>query len=224
VRAALLAALVAACGAAGLGAGEIPGAVIVLESAPGTPGSDPAGAPPRFALLKDAQVFVGGTSLVEAGRLEKSEAQALAKRAAALRKIPGIGSALSFGGAPERVARLALFEGDPLEIVVTGDPASAPAALAPLATLVLELAHFRHPSLRPYAPSAYALRVHEARLAGGCRPWGFAVPLAEALAGRQAVSALDAVSWPTGALPASVCADDRRYAVTLRPLLPGEQP
>ena len=118
-----MAALVAACGARRLGAGEIPGALIVLETAPGTPGSDPSGAPPRFVLLKDAQVFVGGTSLVEAGRLEKSEAQALAKRAAALRKMPGIGAALAFGGAPERVARLALLDGDPLEIAVTGDPA-----------------------------------------------------------------------------------------------------
>ena len=40
----------------------------------------------------------------------------------------------------------------------------------------------------------------------------------------EAVSELRKVSWPTGALPACVCADDRRYAVTLRPLLPGEQP
>jgi hypothetical protein len=219
-----VAALVAACSALPSTAGEIPGAVIVLESAPGTPGSDPAGAPPRFVLLKDAQVFVGGTSFVEAGRLEKSEAQALQKRAAALRKLPGIGSPLAFGGAPERVVRLSVFEGDPLEIVASGDPAKSPLPLAPLATLVEELAHFQHPSLRPYAPSAYALRAREARLVGGCRAWGFAVPLAEALSGGRTVSALEAVSWPTGALPASVCVDERRYVVTLRPLLPGEHP
>jgi len=224
VRPTLLAMLVAACGAAGLGAGEIPGTVLVLETAPGTPGSDPAGAPPRFALLKDAQVFVGGTALVEAGRLEKSEAQELTKRAAALRKLPGIGSPLSFGGAPEHVVRLTLYEGDPLEIVATGDPANAPLALAPLATLIAELEHFQHPSLRPYVPSSYALAVREARLAGGCRAWALTVPLAEALSGRRTVAALDATSWPTGALPASVCVDDHRYAVTLRPLLPGEQP
>jgi len=223
MRALLLAALLAASGGRA-GASEIPGAVIVLEAAPGTPGSDPAGAPPRFVLLKDGQVFVGGTSLVEAGRLERSEAQALAKRSAALRKLPGIGAPLAFGGASDRVVRLSVLEGDPLEIVATGDPARAPAVLTPLTTFLDELEHFRHPTLRPYAPASYALSVREAKLAGGCRAWGFPVPLAEALAGRRTVAALDATSWPTGALPASVCVDERRYSVTLRPLLPGEHP
>jgi hypothetical protein len=222
-RALLLAALLAACGGRA-GASEIPGAVIVLEAAPGTPGSDPAGAPPRFVLLKDGQVFVGGTSLVEAGRLEKSEAQALAKRAAALRKLPGMGAPVAFGGAPDRAYRLSVLEGDPLEIVATGDPARAPVATLPLATLVAELERFRHPTLRPYAPASYALSVREAKLAGGCRTWTLPVPLADALAGGRSVAALDAASWPTGALPASVCVDERRYSVTLRPLLPGEHP
>ena len=194
MRRALLAALVAGSAIGPLHAGEIPGAVIVLETAPGTPGSDPSSAPPRFVLLKDGQVFVSGTTLVEAGRLEKGDAQAIVKRASALRKLPGIGAAVVFGGAPERVARLALFEDDPLEITATGDPANAPAALAPLAILLGELLRFHHPSLKPYSPTSYAVRAREA------------------------------VSWPTGAMPASVCVDDRRYAVTLRPLLPGEHP
>ena len=225
MRRELVAALVAGCATLPLHAGEIPGAVIVLETAPGSPGSDPAGAPPRFVLLKDGQVFVSGTSLVEAGRLDKGDAQALAKRAASVRKLPGIrGTPVAFGGAPERSLRLKLFEDDPLEIEATGDPASAPVALAPLASLVSELLDFRHPSFKPYAPSSYAVRAREAKLVGGCRSWAFSVKVADAMAGPRAVSALDAVSWPTGALPASVCVDDRRYAVTLRPLLPGEQP
>jgi hypothetical protein len=66
--------------------------------------------------------------------------------------------------------------------------------------------------------------VREARLVGGCRAWGFAFPIAQAQAGLQTVTAADAAGWPTGAVAASVCADDRRYAVTLRPLLPGERP
>jgi len=224
VRRALAAALVAACAAAPLRAGEITGALIVLETPPGTPGSDPAGAPPRFVLLKDGQVFVSGTALVEAGRLEKGEAQALLKRASAVRKLPGISGPVAFGGAPERVMRLALLEDDPLEISATGDPTNAPAALAPLAALVGELVRFQHPSLRPYAPSSYAVRAREAKLAGGCRAWVFPVPITAAMTGPRAVPALDAVSWPTGAMPASVCVDERRYAVTLRPLLPGEAP
>ena len=68
------------------------------------------------------------------------------------------------------------------------------------------------------------MTVREARLAGGCRAWGFTFPIAQALAGPRAVTAAEASGWPTGAVPASVCADDRRYAVTLRPLLPGERP
>jgi len=217
-------------------AGEIPGAVLVLETAPGTPGSDPTGAPPRFVLLRDAQVFVGGSSLVEAGRLEKGEAQALQKRASALRKMQGLGSPIAFGGGGDRTLRLRLLEDEPLEIVATGlppedsphirggDPAAAPAPLAELARLLQDLGHFHHPSLRPYAPSSYSLTVREARLAGGCRAWSWPFPIAEALAGPRAVSASDAASWPTAAMPASVCVDDRRYAVTLRPLLPGEVP
>lgn len=224
MRRALALALLSACGATLLRAGEIPGAVIVLETAPGTPGSDPSGAPPRFVLLKDGEVFVGGSALLEKGRLEKGEAQALTRRAGALKKLPGLSAPVAFGGAAERTARLTLVEGDPLTIVTTGDPSSAPAGLAPLAKLVDELARFDHPSLRPYAPGSYALGVREARLVGGCRAWGFSVPLAEALSGRRAVLAQDAVSWPTGAMPASVCVDERRYAVTLRPLLPGERP
>jgi hypothetical protein len=206
-----------------LAAGEIPGAVLALEAAPGTPGSDASGAPPRFVLLKDGRVFVGGSALLEAGRLEKSEAQALLKRAAALRKIQGLGSQISLGGSADRVVRLRLLEDEPLEIVVTGD-APAPAPLAPLVTLLRDLAAFHHPSLRPYAPSSYSLSVREARLSGGCRAWSLPFPITDALAGPRALPAVEAASWPTGAMPASVCVEDRHYVVTLRPLLPDERP
>lgn len=213
-------------------ASEIPGAVIVLETAPGTPGSDPSAAPPRFVLLKDGQVFVGGTERLEAGRLEKGEAVALQKRADAVRKLPGIDrSPVALGGDASLTTRLWLREG-PVEVVATGDPKGAPPGLAPLASFLSELLAFQHPSLRPYAPARYAMSVREARLVGGCRAWQFAFPIEQALAGPRAVTAVEASGWPTGAVPASVCADDagpspsasRRYAVTLRPLLPGEQP
>lgn len=210
-------------------AGEVPGAVLVLEATPGSPGSDPAGAPPRFVLLKDGSVYVGGTRHLEAGRLEKGEASALRKRADQARKLPGLAPPVAFGG--EGWMRLRLPEDD-VEIVATGDPAAAPSSLAPLASLLSELLAFHHPSLRPYAPQSYAVSVREARVPGGCRPWSFAFPLAEALAGPRAVGALEASGWPTGAVAASVCLDEarpsvapaRRYAVTLRPLLPGERP
>jgi hypothetical protein len=219
-----LAVLALAHGGPPAGASEIPGAVIVLETAPGTPGSDPSAAPPRFVLLKDGQVFVGGTACLEAGRLEKSEASALQKRADAVRKLPGISSSpVALGGDAARTTRLWLLDG-PVEVVATGDPAAAPPALAPLASLLSDLLGFQHSSLRPYAPVSYAMRVREGRRVGGCRAWGFTFPIAQALAGPRTVTAAEASGWPTGAVPASVCADDRRYAVTLRPLLPDEQP
>jgi hypothetical protein len=232
VSRALATALFVAFAVLPLGAGEIPGAVLVLEAAPGSPRNDPAGAPPRFVLLRDARVFVGGSSQIEAGHLEKREAQALQKRASALRKMQGLGAPISFGGGGDRPLRLRLLEDQPLEIVATGlpldlgagDPAGVPPSLAELARLLRDLARFHHPSLRPYAPASYSLSVREARLTGGCRAWSLPFPIAEALPGPREVSAADAASWPTGAMPASVCVDDRRYAVTLRPLLPGEAP
>ena len=54
MRRALVAALAAGCAALPLHAGEIPGAVIVLETAPGSPGSDPAGA--RISAGKSGSV------------------------------------------------------------------------------------------------------------------------------------------------------------------------
>jgi hypothetical protein len=226
--------VVLALSASALGAtgGEIPAASIVLEALPGPPGGDRSSAPPRFVLLKDGQVFVGGTSRIEAGRLEKGEAQALRKRAEQVRKLPGLASPVALGGDASRVLRLRLLEDDPLDLVATGDPAAAPPSLAPLATLLADLLRFHHPSLRPFAPSSYELTAREARLPGGCRAWGFAFPIAEALASPRTVSAAEASGWPTGAVPASVCVDDlrpaagasRRYAVTLRPLLPNELP
>jgi hypothetical protein len=225
-------ALAAAVAVARSGAADVPEAVIVLEAPPGTPRSDPSSAPPRFVLLKDGQVFVGGTARLEAGRLEKGEAQALRKRAGTVRKLPGIGERVVLGGDPALTMRLRLLEDDPLEVSVAGDPSQAPPHLAPLATLLADLLRFDHPSLRPYSPPGYAMVVREGRLTGGCRPWGFTFPIAEALAGPRVVSPTEAVGWPTGAVPASVCGEDagssasagKRYVVTLRPLLPGEQP
>lgn len=83
---------------------------------------------------------------------------------------------------------------------------------------------FDHPGLGRYAPTGYALSAREGRLAGGCRPWRFPFAIEDALAAPRLVEASDAEGWPTGGWPASVCAGEKRYVVTLRPLLPGEQP
>jgi hypothetical protein len=203
---------------------EIPNAVIVVEAVPGTPGSDPVSAPPRFVLLKDGEVFVGGTGRLLTGRLEKAEAQALRRGAEAVRKAAGRGGALSLGVDVGQVVHVRLPEDGPAEITIAGDPATAPPALQPVASFVVRLLRFDHPSLTRYAPASYAVAVREGRLVGGCRPWRFAFPIESALASPRLVPAADAEGWPSGAWPASVCAGEKRYVVTLRPLLPGEQP
>jgi hypothetical protein len=220
--AAALAAGTLAAAATAAAAGEVPNALIVLEADPATPGSDPAAAPPRFALLKDGQVFVGGTSRLDAGRLEKGEVQALRRGADAVRKAAGKAAALSLGGDDRHILRLRLPEDEPREITITGDPAAAPPALQAAAGFLGQLLAFDHPSLAPYVPAGYALAAREGRLAGGCRSWRF--PFAIAVAAPRLLTVPDAEGWPTGGWPASVCTGDKRYVVTLRPLLPGEQP
>jgi hypothetical protein len=158
--------------------------------------------------------------------LEKADALALRKRAEKAVRLAGKAGELALG-AGDRVFRLRLPENDAATLTITGDPASAAAAGQEVAALVAELLRFDHPSLVPYAPASYALSVREGALAGGCRPWGFPFPIEEAVPAPRTVpaaDAADAAGWPTGALPASVCAGGRRFVVTLRPLLPGERP
>ena len=197
----------------------------MLEVAtPPTLGTVPAAAPRRFVLQGDGQVFAGGTSRVAAGRLSKEEVRALEDRVALVRKLPGLGSAISFGEPATPRYRLQVGKGKPLDLVMTGDPAKASAALAPLVSLVQDLAAFSHPSLRPYEPAHYALSAQEGTLAGGCRPWTFPVTPGDATSGARSIDAQAAIGWPTGATPALVCAGEKRYVVALRPLLPGEKP
>jgi hypothetical protein len=115
-------------------------------------------------------------------------------------------------------------KGKPLDLVMTGDPARAAAGLAPLVSLVQDLASFSHPSLRPWEPAQYAITAQEGTLAGGCRQWTLPVSPADAASGTRSIDAQAASGWPTGATPASVCAGEKRYVVALRPLLPGEKP
>ena len=210
--------------AAASAAGDIPKAVVVVESlTTALPDQVAEAAPPRFVLLEDGQVFVGGTSRLAAGRLSKPEAKAIEARVVAVRQLPGFGSSVTLGAGPQRY-RLRLRKGGSQDIAVSGDPAGAPADLPALASLVQDLLRFDHPSLRPYRPAAFAVIAREGKLAGGCRRWTFAEPVTESLFAPRTVSAAAAENWPTGATPASVCGDDKAYVVALRPLLPGERP
>jgi hypothetical protein len=207
----------------GARAGEIPKAVVVLEALTAAlPDQVAEAAPPRFALLEDGQVFVGGTSGLAAGRLTKAEAKEIEARVAAVRQAPGFGAVVSLGAGSQRY-RLRLSKGGQ-DITISGDPAAAGATPPILAGLLQDLLRFDHPSLRPYRPASYGVIAREGKLAGGCRRWSFSEPVADSVFAPGTVPASAAETWPTGATPASVCADDKTYVVALRPLLPGERP
>ncbi len=204
--------------------GEIPGALVVMEVLTHPlSGYVAEAAPPRFVLLEDGQVFVGGTSEVATGRLESGELKALDKRLGEVRRLSGLSGNVTLGSGTAR-HRLFLRKGRPIDMMVTGEPTQAVAALRPLGSLLRDLARFDHPSLRPYKASLYALSAREGRPTGGCRPWPFSEPLSTATFVPRVLPASDVGSWPVGAAAASACAGDKVYVVTLRPLLPGEKP
>jgi hypothetical protein len=204
--------------------GEIPRAVVVLESATvALPGQVPEALPPRFVLLEDGQVFVGGTHGLQTARLAGRDLKDLERRIDAVRKLPALAGVVTVGPGPN-VRRVLLRKGRPLDMKVEGDLDAASPGLQPLAAFVRELETYHHPGLRPYLPTTLALQAREGTLPGGCRRWNRPEPLADSVFAPREVAAADFASWPTGAAPASVCAGDKRYVVTLRPLLPGEKP
>ena len=230
MRAARALAAVTVLAGAGAGSGpswpgEIRGAVAVLEVfTQALPHHVPEAAPPRFALLEDGRVFVGGTRSLSAGKLAAREMKDLERRLAEVRKLPALAGTISLGPGKRR-HRLRLFKGGrPLDVTVTGDPAQARPEMRGMAALVEDLERFTHATLRPYQPETYALSAREGALRGGCRRWTASPAVAESVFAPVGVPAAVAAGWPTGAAPASVCAGDRTYVVTLRPLLPGEQP
>jgi hypothetical protein len=201
----------------------VPDAKVVLEVLePPAPGRAPEAAPARFALLEDGTLFVGGTSEVFAGRLEKGESREIEKLIGRVRKLPGLGAQTRLGPGETRW-RLSLPK--ELTITATGELDQAPASLRPLAELLRTLEAFLHPSLHAYHPAQYLLSARAAPILGGCRPWTFTeLTLAEALASPRIVASRAAAGWSTGALAANVCYEDQTFHVALRPLLPGERP
>jgi len=223
-RALTLLALVAVLAVPSAHGGEIADAIVVFEAADGLPDSVPSAAPPRFVLRRDNLVFVGGSEKIYSGLLEKSEAKAIEGRVKTLAKSGLLDAPVSFGGDTEKRYRLRLPREGDRDVMITGDPASAPPALQGIAALVTDLLRFDHPNLRPWAPAEYAVSAREGELVGGCRAWLLAFPFERVLAGPLRIPVSDVERWPAGSDAASVCEDGRRYVVTFRPLLPGEQP
>ena len=205
-------------------ASEIPGALLELRATtPFAPLQDWSAAPPRFVLMDDGQVFVGGSKELLSGRLEKDEIKALEGQAEAVRKMPGFASVVAFGEGDETTFHLRGGKGKTIDLRATGDPAKASPALRPLAALLENLLRFDHASLRPYTPASFALFAHEGTRRGGCRIWTLLPTPHEAAAGAT-VQANALETWVGGVYPTSACVGDKTYEVLLRPLLPGERP
>ena len=190
---------------------------------PFAPLQDWSAAPPRFVLMEDGQVFVGGSKEILAGRLEKEEVKAFEEQAEAVRKMPGFASAVSFSEGDEPTFRLRVGKGKAFDVRATGDPAKASPALRPLIALLDKLLRFDHASLRPYTPASFALSAREGTRRGGCRIWTLLPTPREAASGTT-VQASAVETWVGGVYPTSVCVGDKSYEVLLRPLLPGERP
>jgi len=219
-RAALAAAL--ALAVPGAGAASPSAVQIQLDVAPAPlAGEVPEAAPPRFMLFEDGTVFVGGSSRLLNGRPDKAALRAIADQVDRVRRVPGLGSEVNFGRGATRY-RLQLAKG--VVITAVGEPGQASAGQKPLADLIEALLRFDDPMLRDFHPAQYAVSAREAKLVGGCRAWTLPVSLPDAVAAPRAVPAEAAADWPTGGVAASVCSGGKSYAVSLRPLLPGERP
>jgi hypothetical protein len=182
------------------------------------------GVPPRFVLLTDGSVFVGGRREVLRGSLDKGEMQAISTQLDLAMKSLGKAApppTLVVGEGPA-IFRFSVLLGAPLQMVVMGSlPASGPPALPPLPDFIRRLAGFRHPSLRPFDPAEFTMIVREKTLAGGCRTAPGLPLLSQSLSNEVVVPELLIRSFPTGADMTQVCEGAKRYTVVFRPLIPG---
>jgi hypothetical protein len=187
-----------------------------------TTGEIASGAPPRFALLEDGQVFVGGASRIASARLPGKDLKAVGRQLDRVRKLGNLPSPVVLGPGPQRF-RLLQRKGQ-AEVIAQGDPSRAAGTVKPLGVLIEMLLAFDHPALKVVTPESYLLSLQPGTLVGGCREWRLPVKPAELKKAPAVVPASAVVGWPTGGHAASVCDRNDRYTVTLRPLLPGETP
>jgi hypothetical protein len=187
-----------------------------------TTGEIADGAPPRFALFEDGQVFVGGASRIASARLPGRDLKDIGAQLDRVRKLGTLPSPVVLGPGPQRF-RLIQRKGQP-EVIAQGDPSRAAGTAKPLGVLIEMLLAFDHPALKVVTPESYLLKLQPGTLVGGCREWHLPVKPGELKKGPTIVPAAAVVGWPTGGHAASVCDRDDRYTVTLRPMLPGETP
>lgn len=203
---------------------------IRLDVLPGemrlTPRESLDGVPPRFVLLTDGSLFVGGRREVLKGRLDKDEMQAISTRLdLAIKSVgkAGLPQTLVVGEGPA-LFRFSVLLGSPMQFVVMGNLEAAGAPpLSPLPDFIRQLAVFRHPSLTPWTPALFTLIVKERALPGGCRLAPGLPPLAQTVANSVVVPEKLTHGFPTGSEMSQVCEGPKRFTVVFRPVIPGER-
>jgi hypothetical protein len=188
------------------------------------------GVPPRFVLLTDGSVFVGGRREVLRGFLDKTEMQAISTRLDVAMKAFGkagppktlvMGQGPGEGDGPA-IFRFSVLLGSPAQIVVMGRVMAAGAPpLMPLPDFIRRLADFRHPSLKPWDPAEFTMIVREKTRPGGCRTAKGLPSLAQAVSGETTVPEALTRTFPTGSDMTQVCEGPKRYTMVFRPLIPG---
>lgn len=202
-------------------AGEVPDALVTLEVIePAVPWRVTEAAPMRFALLERGRVYVGGTARLATGVLEGDDRKDLEKLAERVSKQEGISGEVRLG--PGETRYRLHFPERGVVVLAVGAPEGATGELRRLGELIERLRDFDHHSLVPWTPLEYLLSVSRRDLPGGCRPWNLELDPESLLRRAMVIPVGAAPSWTTGVLPTVACHGGRRYAVTLRPLVPGE--
>lgn len=201
-----------------------------LDALPGemdlSPRESFEGVPPRFVLLTDGSIFVGGRRDLLRGLLSRDEMQTVAEsldRAVKSLEPEAASPTVTIGEGPANF-RFSVLLGSPLQTVVMGVlPAENAPPVSPLADFIVSLARFRHPSLRPFDPPEFALIVRGGTLPGGCRSSAGLPRLSTAMTSEIVVSERVTRGFPTGAEVTHVCDGDKRFRVVFRPIIPGER-
>ncbi|MEO8358894.1 MAG: hypothetical protein ABI672_02595 [Vicinamibacteria bacterium] len=185
------------------------------------------GVPPRFLLMTDGSVYVGGRRELLRGMLDKTEMQEFSTRLdlalKSVAKTGGVPKTLTMGDGPA-IFRFSVLAGSQFQTVVVGSiPTPGAPALAPLPEFIRRLSAFRHVSLRPYDPKEFAMTVKERTLPGGCRAVRGWPSLAASTSGEVVMPENLVRGFPFGADLSQICESSRRYTVVLRPLAPGER-
>jgi hypothetical protein len=202
-------------------AGEVADAIVTLEVIePAVEWRQARALPMRVALLGKGRVYVGGSARLATAVLEGDDRKDLEKLAEQVAKQDGLAGEVRLGPGDTRY-RLHFPERG-VVILGAGAPEGASGDLRRLGELIERLRDFDHPSLMPWTPQEYLLSVSRQDLPGGCRPWRLELDPEALLRQPMAIPAGAAPDWSTGVFPTVACLGERRFAVTLRPLVPGE--